>query len=166
MIDKRCYFDDLDYNSWPKPEVLKSYFIAPKGKEWSFRGGNDNWGLSMYPDGYGPLKTAGIIRKAIELSMVGHQDYGVFLHWSRRGFGFEENYFSNGNLSKLSLQVRSLQSDAWPLGLFIPFAEAWLATEDFIASDGARSDRIDWIAAADLPHQTFIAQDEATCIND
>ena len=62
---------------------------------------------------------------------------------------------SKGDLSRLGEWVRTLHGDARPIGLYIPFAEAWQAVKEFIESDGELPKSIAWISAEDLPNNTF-----------
>jgi hypothetical protein len=160
-----AYFPDHTLVPWPSPGKLHRHFLPPHDKNWQ-AGGNDHWGLTIYPLGDNRDPDPRISRRAIRLDLVGVPEYGVFIHWQNSHLGFSENYFSRGDLTKLGKQVRNLQGDARPLGLFVPFATAWLATEDFMLGKGTRSDRIEWIKAEDLPPNTFLVPHEATCIND
>jgi hypothetical protein len=159
-------FTEFPRMRWPALSELRPYFVGPHRKPWPQDGGNDDWGLHVYPEGKDLPNGKFWLRKHYWFHMVGHDDYGVYLHWQRTGYGTQELFFGKGDLSKLKLQVRSLQGDAWPLGLFIPFDQAWLAVEDFIMGNGARSSRIDWLRPEDLPENTFFAPHEVTCIND
>ena len=60
-----------------------------------------------------------------------------------------------GDMRRLRELVRSLHDDPLPVGLFIPFASAWQATKEFMATDGKLPKSIKWIAADKLPPDTF-----------
>ena len=42
-----------------------------------------------------------------------------------------------------------------PVGLFIPFAEAWKAVKEFMETEGQLPTSIEWIKGEDLPEGTF-----------
>src|SRR5262249_16868075 len=46
-MQKKVYFDVFEGPGWPELKQLAPYFLAPKGQEWSYRGGNDSWGLEV-----------------------------------------------------------------------------------------------------------------------
>ena len=87
--------------------------------------------------------------------MWGDPKHGVLLWYHRDGIEDGLDYFSKGDLSKIKLYMRTTHDDIRPIGLFVPFQKAWLAVEDFINGEGALSDRIEWIAAQELPENTF-----------
>jgi hypothetical protein len=62
---------------------------------------------------------------------------------------------SKGDLSRLSEYIRTSHNDPLPVGLFIPYAEAWKAVKEFIQTDGKLPQGIAWIANRDLPPNTF-----------
>jgi len=64
-------------------------------------------------------------------------------------------FSSKGDLTKLREWVRTLHNDPMPVGLFIPYADAWRAVKEFIETDGALPKSIEWIANSDLPLGTF-----------
>jgi hypothetical protein len=157
---KHTYFDVFDGPGWPQPNQLEPFFLAPKGKEWSYKGGNDNWGLKADgADGTESLE-ANKGRIDIRLSMWGHPDHGVLLIYSKWGGGNKQTYSSKGDVNRLREWVRTLHNDPMPVGLFIPFATAWKAVKEFIDTDGQLPKSIEWIANRDLPPSTFPAPHE------
>jgi hypothetical protein len=58
-------------------------------------------------------------------------------------------------LTRLREWVRSLHDTPLPVGLFIPFEQAWKAVKEFIETDGQLPKSIEWIANRDLPPNTF-----------
>jgi hypothetical protein len=42
-----------------------------------------------------------------------------------------------------------------PIGLFIPFEEAWKAVKEFMERDGALPRSIAWISSKDIPEEAF-----------
>jgi hypothetical protein len=154
-MNKRTYFDKYDGPGWPRVEELEPFFLAPPGKEWSYLGRNDNWGLSalgLYgTENLEPYKD----RVDLWLNMWGHPEHGVLLIYRKYGGGYREAFTSKGDLGRLREIVRTLQGDPMPVGLFIPFREAWKAVKAFIETDGELPKSIEWIANRDLPPNTF-----------
>jgi len=155
-MGKRANFDAYWDEGWPDIEWLKKFFLAPKGQQWSFRGGNDNWGLSAEgvegTEHFGPTDAR---RITIHLSMWGHPELGVLLIYQKTGGKYAQAYSSRGDLSRLREHVRTLQNDPMPIGLFIPFEKAWVAVKEFIETDGELPKGIDWIENKKLPPGTF-----------
>lgn len=154
-MKKRIYFDVFDACAWPPIERLKPYFFAPKGNEWSYRGGNDNWAIRVEGAEGSENLDANHGRIDIDLEMWGHPDHGVLLIYSKWGGGHKETYSSKGNLLRLKEIVHGLQGTPLPIGLFIQFQSAWLAVKEFMDTDGALPKSIEWIANSDLPPNTF-----------
>jgi hypothetical protein len=154
-MKKEIYFDKFARKTWPDPKHLERYFLGPPDQRWSYYGGNDNWGMSAEGvDGSEDLDF-GKGRIDIRLDMYGHPKFGVLLIWSKWGGGFKETYSSRGDLTRLHEWVRTLQEDLRPIGLFIPFEQAWKAVKEFIENDGALPKSIEWIANRDLPPGAF-----------
>jgi hypothetical protein len=145
---------------------MEHFFLAPKGKEWSYLGGNDNWGLGIEGvDGtehLEPYKT----RVDIDLEMWGYPDLGVLLIYSKLGGGHRTKFTSKGDLGRLNQWVRTLQDDLMPVGLFLPFPQAWKAVKEFMQTDGQLPKSIEWVANRDLPPGTFPDPRDAKAIND
>jgi hypothetical protein len=165
-MKKTAYLANFPQMGWPSRAQIKPFFFPATGNNWPTDGGNDAWALSLFPDANPNERGVNSRDTGIHLSMVGVPDFGVFMHWHHTGATIEDSYFSKGDLSKLKLHVRTLQSDARPLGFFIPFATAWLAVEDFMSNPGSRSGRIEWVHWRDLPFPPFLDPHEATCVND
>lgn len=159
-MEKRTSFDRFHMNAWPEPEQLKPYFIAPKGQEWFYDQGSDGALLTIYglngTENLTPYKE----RIDVHLSMVGNPDLGVLLIYQKFEGGFREAYSSKGDMSRTNEWVRTLHSDAMPVSLFIPFAEAWKAVKEFMETDGELPKSIAWIANRDLPSNSFPAPHE------
>ena len=153
---KHGYFDVYWGEGWPDTQWLKDFFLAPKGHQWSFRGGNDSWGLTAEgvegTEQFGPTDNR---RVDIHLSMWGNRELGVLLIYKKMGGGYDEMYSSRGDLSRLKEHVRSSHDTLLPVGLFIPFDRAWLAVMEFIETDGKLPRSIDWIENDKLPPGTF-----------
>jgi hypothetical protein len=152
---KTTYFEPLPFEGWPDPKDLEPYFLAPPGQEWSYVGRNDNWGLSAE----GLYGTEGLqkLKEQVEahLNMWGHPEHGVLIIYQKYGGGYREAFTSKGDMGRLREIVRTLQGDPMPIGLFIPFAEAWKAVKEFIETDGELPKSIAWVANKDLPPNTF-----------
>lgn len=159
-MKKRIYFDKYDQYGWPSPDELAPYFLAPKGKEWFFASGNDGAGLDVYGANEGGRLAMGRGQFDVSLSMYGNPDHGVLLIYERHGGGINETYSSKGDMSRIKEWVRTLHDDAMPVGLFIPFPEAWKAVKEFIETEGALPKSIEWVANDDLPENTFPLQHE------
>jgi Immunity protein Imm1 len=152
---KKTYFASLPIHGWPKPEMLERYFLAPPGKRWFFEARTDGALLQgIGADGTEHLQ-ANKGRIDINLSMWGHPDLGVLVIWSKWGGGHKHDYTSKGDLTRLRELVRSLHETPLPVGLFIPFEEAWKAVKEFIETDGALPKSVEWVANRDLPLDTF-----------
>jgi hypothetical protein len=155
-MKKNIYFDTFDGAGWPKPEQLKRYFLAPKGKEWSYRGGNDSWGLGAEGlEGTENLDKADQVN--VQLYMTGNPDLGVSLVYSKWDGRIRrrDSFSSKGNLSRLHEFVRSRHGTPLSIGLFVPFRDAWKAVKEFIETDGHLPKSIEWIDNKDLPSGTF-----------
>ncbi|MBL8565034.1 MAG: hypothetical protein JNM89_04890 [Hyphomicrobiaceae bacterium] len=152
---KDIYFDNFFGPGWPDINELEPYFLAPKGKEWFYTGGNDSGSLRIEGiDGTEHLhRLKG--RKDIKLSMYGNPELGVLMQYSLVGGAPRQDWFSKGDMSKLKTWVRSLHDTPLPIGLFIPFAEAWKAVKEFMETEGQFPKSIEWIKGANLPEGTF-----------
>lgn len=152
---KDIYFDNFYGPGWPPVQRLEPYFLAPSGKAWFYTGGND--GASLRLEGVNGTEhlSEGRGRIDIDLEMWGHPKLGVLLIYSKRGGGHRETYSSKGDLSKLRQWVRTLHDDPMPVGLYIPFAKAWLAVKEFMETEGKLPASIEWIKNSDLPEGTF-----------
>ncbi|WP_292613181.1 Imm1 family immunity protein [Nitrobacter sp. 62-13] len=153
---KHTNFDEFDWNGWPHPHELERFFLAPKGEEWSFAGGNDSWGLRV--EGLcGTEQRSRFEQVTSNLSMIGNSDLGVYLSyrkWDGR-VRQQRSYVAKGDLSRLGEFVRSLHGTPLSVGLFVPFPVAWKAVKEFIETDGELPTSIEWIASSDLPPETF-----------
>jgi hypothetical protein len=155
-VKKSIYFDAFDGPGWPPSSDLKQFFLAPRGKEWSFRGGNDSWGLDIHGlDGTENLPHADAVN--VDWYMTGHRDHGVYLLYSKWDGRTKQraSYHSKGDLRRLRETIRSLHGTPLPVGLFVPFATAWKAVEEFMETNGELPKSIEWIAGRDLPPNTF-----------
>ena len=155
-MKKDIYFDNFFGPGWPSTSALQPYFLAPRGKEWFYTGGNDSGSLSLKGlDGTEHLPY-GNGQKCIELSMWGYSELGVLLQYARFGGGQpRQDWFSKGDMRRIRQWVRSLHGDPLPVGLFIPFDKAWLAVKEFMETEGQLPTSIEWVNSNDLPDNTF-----------
>lgn len=154
-MEKRAYFDTYWGRGWPTIKWLEPYFLNPPGRRWFVAGGND--GARLVVEGLSGTENLEPFKDRIDadLMMWGHPELGVLLIWSKWGGGHKETFSSKGDLTRLREWVRSTHDTPLPVGLFIPYAEAWKAVKEFIETDGALPTRIAWIANRDLPPNTF-----------
>ncbi|HEX3486393.1 MAG TPA: Imm1 family immunity protein [Micropepsaceae bacterium] len=154
---REIYFDRFRQTGWPDLRDLEAFFIAPKGHQWSYRGGNDSWGLSVEGvNGTDHLDIADRRRIDIRLYMTGHPDHGVYLLYDKAGGGHpRERYNSKGDLSRLNEHIRDLHGTPLPVGLLIPFEKAWLAVKEFMETGGALPKSIEWVEDSKLPDWAF-----------
>jgi hypothetical protein len=76
--------------------------------------------------------------------------------WSTQsGGGYKDTFTSKSDLKRLRELVRSTHDTPLPVGLFIPFEQAWKAVKEFIETEGKLPTSIEWIANRDLPPNTF-----------
>ena len=154
-MKKRTYFDSKRTKGWPTPDELKPFFFGPPRQEWFSTGGNDGAMLSAKglhgTEGGVSWKT----RVDLDLTLYGIPGLGVLLIYHKYGGGYSEAYTSKGDLTRLKEWVRNLHQDPLPVGLFIPFADAYEAVKEFIDTDGQLPKSIEWIANEDLPPGTF-----------
>jgi hypothetical protein len=155
VAERSISFDEFRGKGWPAVADLEPYFLAPKGKEWFYSGGNDTARLDIYGvDGTEHL-APGKGRIDINLSMYGNPKLGVLLTYRRYGGGISDAYCSKGDVRRIRQWVRTLHGDPMPIGLYIPFVEAWKAVKEFIETDGKLPHSIVWVMSKDLPANTF-----------
>jgi hypothetical protein len=66
------------------------------------------------------------------LTIVGNPRHGVLLQYVKAGAGRRDVYYSKGDLKRLREWVETKHGDLMPIGLFIPFEQAWSAVKEFI----------------------------------
>jgi hypothetical protein len=156
QVNRTVYFDRSGWVGWPPPSELAPFFLAPKGREWSYYGRNDSWGMDI-KGLYGTADLPEVDSVNVSLAMIGHPDHGVYLQYHkwdgriRKG----QTYFPRGDLTRLGEFVLSLHGTPLSVGLFIPFATAWIAVKEFMERDGELPTGIAWIAGRDLPKEAF-----------
>jgi hypothetical protein len=155
-MKRTIYFDRFRGAYWPSPVELEPFFLAPKGKEWSYRGGNDSWGMSV-SGLYDTADQAEIDQVSSSLAMIGNPGLGVYLDYSRWDGRIRQgsSYSPKGDMARLLEFVDSLHESPLSVGLFIPFSKAWRAVKEFMETDGELPTSIEWIADRDLPKEAF-----------
>ena len=155
-MEKIIYFDNFPRRGWPAPNELEPFFLGPEGQEWSYRGGNDSWGLEVQGL-FGTDHLAPIDRVNVSLSMFGNPDLGALLIYDKWDGRVRRHHMfsSRGDLSRIRQLVRSLQGTPLSAGLFVPFRVAWKAVKEFMETNGDLQTSIGWVANQDLPPQTF-----------
>ena len=152
---KFAQFADFIGYDWPSLEFLRPYFFSSGGKVWFDHGGSDAARLGLEGLDETEHLRLGEGRIQISLDMWGNPKYGVLLIWSKYGKGPRIDYTSKGDLSRLRELTRGLHGTPLPIGLFIPFDEAWKAVKEFIETEGQLPKSIEWIKNSDLPPNTF-----------
>jgi hypothetical protein len=155
-MKKIADFGPIDRDDWPEPADIEHFFLAPPGKRWFFESRNDSAAFWLE----GAQDTEHLQRGLggridIELMMWGHPTLGVLLIWKKWDGKQLHVFSSKGDLTRLREWVRSTHADPLPVGLFIPYEEAWKAVKEFLETDGALPKSIEWIANSDLPPNTF-----------
>jgi hypothetical protein len=153
-MSKSTYFDEYVGPGWPDPSELAPYFLTDAGRRKAFDEDNDSWSLRI--DG---LEGTGHLpqfngRVDLVLTIVGSMRHGVLLlhqRWGPNGIG----HYSNGNLLRLREYHETMHGNLEPIGLFLPFEEAWKAVKEFMDKDGVLPKSISWIAVPDIPPGTF-----------
>jgi hypothetical protein len=154
-MNKVAYFDTHWGNGWPSIGLLKKYFIAPEGQQWRFerRTGEGSLivegvdGTDHLPEGKGRVDAI--------LRMWGMPGLGNFLMWTKWGGGNKLTYYSRGDLGRILENVRTPYDLPLPIGLFIPFEQAWPAVREFVETDGELPTAIAWVAEHELPPEAF-----------
>jgi len=154
-VDKSTYFASRRNQGWPNPKDLERYFLAPPGQRWFFETGNDGASLRAHGAEGTEHLPANKGRIDIDLEMWGHPELGVLLIYSKWGGGHKDTYSSISDSARLREWVRSTHDTPLPVGLFVPFAEAWKAVKEFIETDGKLPTSIAWVVNRDLPPNTF-----------
>ncbi len=155
-MEKRVYFDKFRGYFWPSPEELRPYFIASKGEEWFYASGNDS--VRLFIDGIEGTENEPDEndRANVDLSMWGNPDQGVLLIYDKWIDRQHHVWSSKGDMSRIREWVRASHATLLPIGLFIPFADAWKAVEEFMVTDGAHLPKsIEWVENNTLPKWSF-----------
>ena len=148
---KSCCFHDFRGPGWPSPDQLKIYFAAGGRRLWAPHG-NDTWTLRA--EGlYGTVVLPRSDAVSVDLRMVGCPHHGVMLDFARWHGRIRrlDRCCSDGDFRRLGRLVYSLRGEPYPLGLFIPFEQAFAAVKEFIESDGELPACIGWISGDILP---------------
>jgi hypothetical protein len=162
-LKQSIYFGPFRSKPWPNQDQLAPYFLTKEGIDELLSTGNDNWSIDLY----GLYGTEGLPKYLArgtnipgsqvdaELQMYFDPEFGVLLLYTKTGGGFEDCFCSAGDLTRLKEWIRTLQSDLMPVGLYIRFAQAWLAVKEFMDTNGELPKSIKWVDCNDLPPDTF-----------
>jgi hypothetical protein len=152
---KRADFDLHWGRGWPDLKTLEPYFLGGKDARWVFKTEGDSASLTAEGvDGTEHLQP-GKGRIDVDLMMWGSPRLGVQLMYYKRGGGPKESLNSKHDLTRLDQYYHDSCGSLHPIGLFIPFEEAWNAVKEFIETGGAIPKCIEWIASRDLPPDAF-----------
>ena len=152
---KDALFDSHWGRGWPELKAVERYFVGQQKDPWLSETENDSAGLTVEGvEGTEHLEE-GKGRIDIHLTMWGKSLHGVLLIYEKRGGGYKDTYYSKADLTGPRQFVRSLHGQPLPVGLFIPYKKAWPAVREFMETDGALSNKIEWIADRDLPPNMF-----------
>lgn len=155
-MKKDIYFDRRFGPGWPPLDELEPYFRPPPhGRGWFHKSGNDSARLDLIEVEGSEHLPEGKGRIDVELSMWGDPEHGVLVIYSKIGGGYNENYSSKGDMSRIREWVRTTHDDPMPVGLYVPFAKAWLAVKEFMETEGRLPTSIEWVKNSDLPEGTF-----------
>lgn len=155
---KNAYFHTFLGPGWPSQAFLRPYFKKPPpgAISWYPNSGNDSGGMSLEGiDGTEHLPY-GLGRKDIDLSMWGNPELGVLLHYAIvSGDAPRQDWFSKGDMTKIRKWVRALHDTPLPIGLFIPYDQAWLAVKEFMDTEGQLPTSIEFVKGSELPTNSF-----------
>ncbi|MGP9811875.1 hypothetical protein ACTZWT_10220 [Rhodopseudomonas sp. NSM] len=153
---KRTSSDRFPWDGWPSLTELEPLFLAPDDQRWPYWKGYDEWAL--YIEGLdGTDGLPDVDQGKVYLTMTGTPDFGVMLSyekWDGRTMQ-SQDCFSKGDMSRIREWLRTLHDDLRPIGLFIPYAQAWPAVKEFMERDGELPTSIEWVDAEALPPNTF-----------
>lgn len=154
---KDAYFDTFLGPGWPTLEFLEPYFTHPATDfGWFPNSSNDSASIRILGLNGTEHLPLGRGQNAIILTMTGNPEHGVLLGYYRiTGGAPRQDWLSKGDTTKLKEWVDSLHGTPLPVGLFIPFSEAWKAVKEFMETEGQLPTSIAWIQGEDLPEGTF-----------
>jgi len=167
-MKKRVHVVQFKGPFWPLPDQLAPFFLTINGQQRTYSRGNDNWGLSIsglygteaWPTYVQDPEHADSTQVEAHLSLWAHPKLGVLIMYERYGGGLSDTYFTFSDLSRLNQWVETRHGDLRPVGLFIPFRDAWPAVKEFMDTEGELPKCINWVSADDLPAGTFPDPDE------
>jgi hypothetical protein len=152
---KDTYFDKLRGSGWPSPNEMEHYLLSASGRRQAFDTRNDCWSMSAEGVHGTEHLPANKGRIDIHLTIVGNPGHGVLLQYVKAGGGRGDVHYSRGDLKRLREWTRTKHGDLMPIGLFIPFEQAWSAVKEFIETNGALPQNIAWIGGDDIPPDAF-----------
>ena len=156
-MNKQAFFDTLEGPFWPEPRQIERYFIASNSEGSPNTGRKDSWSLhaeGLYGTSHLTPKTG---RVDVHLYMVRNFQHGVMFAYSKWDGRTKtgEGFSSKGDLTRLREWVPVHQGGRVPVGLFVPFPDAWSAIREFLSSGGERPTSIEWIDDGELPADSF-----------
>jgi hypothetical protein len=155
-MNKDIYFDKFFGPGWPHLAELAPYFASPPlGRGWFYDTGNDGASLTISGLEGTEHLPMGRGRVYVRLTLDGHPKQGVLLSYAKKGGGDNVGFFSKGDLTRIGEWVRSLHDTPLPIGLFVPFDQAWLAVKEFMETEGQLPTSIEWVSSNELPDNTF-----------
>lgn len=147
-------FGKMSIRDFPSIKDIERFFVSYKEDEWSVGGASGAdiviYGAHGTEDGT-PFKD----RVDIWITIYDHPEYGMCTQYTKGGGGYRDNYFSLGDVGRLSKVMHTRHGDPLPVGLFVSPTTAWIAVKHFIETRGDRSPDIDWISADDVPREAF-----------
>src|SRR5262245_30045949 len=157
-MKKQCSFPSCEFGGWPEPKDIAQYFLGSPEENWRFDIGEDRAGFTLEGfDDTDHLLALDAGRSRVTLYLQVHPIFGMLLQWSkwdgRRREG--HTFASKGDLRRLGQFVWNRHGSLHPVALFIPYPTAWKAVKEFLETDGALPKGIEWIAASDVPPETF-----------
>lgn len=156
-MKKQAYTDRHWGAGWPSLGDLEPVFLSPEHRGIFFRGGHD--GASLIIDGLCETEEFASEDARVKVSFYitmnpVHGAYLLYARWDgrvQRG----DAWHSKGDLSRLRKWVTTLHGTPVPIGLFVPFEQAWSAVKEFIETDGALPTSIEWVSGDDLSDEVF-----------
>ncbi len=154
-MKKTAEFASQYIKSWPRPEEIEHYFLAPPGQRWFFETGVDGARFDAEGiDGTEHLRP-GKERRDVSLVLCAHPRLGVYVQWSKWDGEQKHTYYAKGDLIRLLQFVRNMHDTPLSVGLLVPFETAWKAVKEFLKTDGQLPKSIEWIDGRDLPPEVF-----------
>ena len=153
---KRNSSDRFPWQGWPSLAELEPMFLGPDPQNLSYWRDSDEWALHV--EGlYGTYGLPEADQLTVHLTMTGTPDFGVMLYYQKWDGRIRQRLdcYSKGDMSRVREWLRTLQVDLRPIGLFIPYTQAWKAVKEFMERHGELPTGIEWVDAEDLPPNTF-----------
>lgn len=149
------FFGDLWNTEWPSIDWLEPHFRAARGAVSPIQERRGGGRFEIEEEEHG-------VDSRIKATLLLYADpkYGLLLDYRRSSGEKRESFVSKGDLQRRLEWVKTQQGTPLSIGLFVPIERGWSALKQFIESKGALPTAIEWVAAADLPPDTFPAADK------